>query len=100
VSDGDILRDLANAKSPLQKAEEEIAYLKSIKTNNDTKDGITQAYWLGFLRWVRDVNTIHKSSHTSKGVYTGEGVDEFPFEKEVSEVNFWHWYIDNKLEDK
>ncbi len=57
---------------------------------SETKDVIMQTHWLEFLAFIKRYNKLIKAGDTRFGEY----------EKDASEINFWHWYIDSKLEDK
>lgn len=50
-----------------------------------TKSEIMDLHWLEFLSWVK--------KHNQNAADSGSAWAE----RDASEINFWHWYIDNKL---
>ena len=57
-----------------------------------SKTDIIESYWLEFLRWVKKFNegvVAENKESASRGVVY--------YEKDATEINFWHWYIEHKL---
>lgn len=55
-----------------------------------TKSDLMESYWIEFLRWVKKFN---EETEANNKIALGE----YFYEKDASEINFWHWYIDTKL---
>lgn len=55
-----------------------------------TRSDLMERYWEEFLYFVQRFNNLIKEGGTGFGEY----------EKDASEINFWRWYIDAKLNDE
>lgn len=45
------------------------------------KEDLIDSYWMEFLMYIKDHNDLTKHA----------------WGKDATEINFWHWYIENKL---